>query len=277
MTRKKNISKIITSGSFRQRLLLYFENNALLSFGEEPILTKAEGTALFDSVKTPTEKTKWNDFLDDFQKIFQAIQNLNKVHNLIKFNYSEIRGYIFLWYSYENMELLANSVLHEIKSKKERKKIAKNSIRSTSLFSLIFARPAVDPEGYIEIYNAEKTNKNKEQYRIKEILESLNTQASENIIAFLSLHQATLEYMEERNINIKAYKDKLNKYLEGVNTPIIDLNKYRSDKRYFYEGVSGLNVRLNKLKHIYNVTPNLDKLGPDNKMVKTIKERLFYE
>lgn len=275
MTRKKNISKIITSGSFRQRLLLYFENNALLSFGEEPILTKAEGTALFDSVKTPTEKTKWNDFLDDFQKIFQACNNLSRSVLLIKSNYSDIRGYIFLWYAYENTEHLANSVLHEIKDKKERKKIAQNSIKSTSLFSLVFTRPAIDPEGYIDL-NGKKKNKDND-YTIKQIIENLNAQATANIIDFLSLKEATLEYMEESRVDIKAYKNKIKEYSEVVNSPIIEWYKYRSDKEYFYEGVSGLNVRLNVLKDIYNSTPNLEKLKPDNKKIKIIKERLFYE
>jgi len=277
MATKKNISKIISSGSIMQRILLYFENNARKSYGLEPILTKAEETAIFNSTKTPAENKKWNDFYDSYALIFGAISNLSLASQKIEKVYSDIRGYILLWYAYDNVEMLANSVLHEIQDPKERKKIAKKAIKWDSLFTLIFTGVSVDQEGYIDT-NAPKKKKETEdykQFRIKELLATLREQAEELIINFLSLRQAIYEYMEEAGVDMKTYKEKIKDCSVPVFDPIIDWYKYRSDKKCFYDGVSALNTRLNKLKAYYSVTPQPENLEPDKELVKVIKKRLF--
>jgi len=265
---KKNISKIITSGSLNKKLLLYFENAGRKEYQESPLLTQAEENALFHSVKTPAEGKKWNDYLDKYEKIHQAIDNMAIGYQKIQTDYSTLRAYILLWNSIENAELLANYILHETKDKKERAKIAKKTLAS-SLISFVFTEKKTDKEGYIEL------NTENKEHNLKGLLKHIKEELETNIIAFLSLKTATLDFMEETGVNLEVFKERINRYSEGIYEPIIDWNKYRSDKQYFYEG-TGLYARLNKIKKVYNSTPNLEELKPDPKLIKKIKERLFY-
>ena len=114
---KKDIGKILTTGSTKQRLLLLAEDNARAKYSQERLLTDHEINQLSNSFKKPNEIKLWNEFrrLDD--TVTNAIVNLQGLKFEVLMNYSNLRGYILVWNSIENTELLVNSVLHEIKDR----------------------------------------------------------------------------------------------------------------------------------------------------------------
>ena len=145
---KKDIGKILTTGSPKQRILLIAEDIARGKYFQEKLLTDSDFNQLSNSFKKPNEIKLWNEFrrLDD--TVTNAIVNLQGLKFEVLMNYSNLRGYILVWNSIENTELLVNSVLHEIKDPKERKRIAEDGAKG---IDLLFSKTEPDQEGYIEI------------------------------------------------------------------------------------------------------------------------------
>ena len=85
--RKKNISKILTTGSAKQRAFLIFENIASSKFRRKPLLTEEEYIALYDSFKTDREIDIFNKFLTIDEQVTQALLLLQGAVNNIKTNY----------------------------------------------------------------------------------------------------------------------------------------------------------------------------------------------
>jgi hypothetical protein len=145
---KKDIGKILTTGTTKQKLLLIAEDIARGKYFQEKLLTDSEFNQLSNSFKKPNEIKLWNEFIKLDEIVANAINNLQGVKFEVLMNYSNLRGYILVWNSIENTELLVNSVLHEIKDSKERKQIAKDGAKG---INLLFSETEPDQEGYIEI------------------------------------------------------------------------------------------------------------------------------
>jgi len=256
---KKDISKILTTGSLKQKLLLVAEQRARHTYGKELILTDHEYNQLSDSFKKSNEIKLWNEWNKHAVKVVGAISNLQGLMFEVQVNYSNLRGYILVWNSIENAELLVNSVLHEIKDPKERKRIAESGAKGVDL---LFSKTAPDEEGYIDIkIDFEKqTYKGKEseitkEYSLLYVMNNVKEEATASAIRFLSWRQAILDYMEENNFNIKTYKEILQGFTDRVYTPIIGWAKYSGE----------INTRLphpqvEKLLKKYAITPKIEEL-----------------
>lgn len=256
---KKDISKILTTGSLKQKLLLVAEQRARHTYGKELILTDHEYNQLSDSFKKSNEIKLWNEWNKHAVKVVGAISNLQGLMFEVQVNYSNLRGYILVWNSIENAELLVNSVLHEIKDTKERKRIAESGAKGVDL---LFSKTAPDEEGYIDIkIDFEKqTYKGKEseitkEYSLLYVMNNVKEEATASAIRFLSWRQAILDYMEENNFNIKTYKEILQGFTDRVYTPIIGWAKYSGE----------INTRLphpqvEKLLKKYAITPKIEEL-----------------
>ncbi len=228
---KKNIGKILTTGSPKQRILLIAEDIARGKYFQEKLLTDSEFNQLSNSFKKPNEIKLWNEFrrLDD--TVTNAIINLQGLKFEVLMNYSNLRGYILVWNSIENTELLVNSVLHEIKDPKERKRIAEDGAKG---IDLLFSKTEPDQEGYIEIkvdfekdsYKDEdgerigfkdKPRKTKE-YSLWYVMNNVKKEVETSVIKYLSWESATLDFMEERGFNVKTYKETylLNSVLKAI-------------------------------------------------------------
>ena len=155
---KKDISKILTTGSLKQKLLLVAEQRARSVYGKELILTDHEYNQLSDSFKKSNEIKLWNVWNKHAVNIVGAIANIQGLMFEVQVNYSNLRGYILVWNSIENGELLVNSVLHEIKDPIERKRIANSGGKGVDL---LFSKTTTDEEGYIDI----KVDFEKESYK----------------------------------------------------------------------------------------------------------------
>lgn len=145
---KKDIGKILTTGSPKQRMLLIAEDIARGKYFQERLLTDSEFNQLSESFKKPNEIKIWNEFRRADETITNALNNLQGSKFEVLMNYSNLRGYILVWNSIENAELLVNSVLHEIKDIKDRRRIAEEGAKGVDL---LFSKTEPDQEGYIEI------------------------------------------------------------------------------------------------------------------------------
>ena len=158
---KKDIGKLLTTGTAKQRLLLIAEDRARVTYGEERILTDSDFNKLLDSFKKPNEIKLYNQFLGYTKAVNIGVLNLQGLKYEATRNYSDLRGYILLLNSYENSEILANSILNEIKDPVERERLAKIG---ASVNTLLFSQAVVDKEGFIDI----QTNVKNQQRTVKQ-------------------------------------------------------------------------------------------------------------
>lgn len=263
---KKDIGKILTTGSPKQRILLIVEDIARGKYFQEKLLTDSDFNQLSNSFKKPNEIKLWNEFrrLDD--TVTNAIVNLQGLKFEVLMNYSNLRGYILVWNSIENTELLVNSVLHEIKDPKERKRIAEDGAKG---INLLFSKTEPDQEGYIEIkvdfeedsYKDEngdyKPIKTKE-YSLWYVMNNVKKEVETSVIKYLSWESATLDFMEERGFNVKTYKEAIKKMTTEVYSPIIGWAKYSGE---LYTGLP--HPRLEEIIKKYAICPNMDELKVD--------------
>lgn len=263
---KKDIGKILTSGSPKQKLLLLTEDTARGKYLLERLLTDNEFNQLSDSFKKPNEIKLWNEFRRLDETVANAINNLQGVKFEVLMNSSNLRGYILVWNSIENAELLVNSVLHEIKDPKERKLIADNGAK---YINLLFSRTEPDQEGYIEIkvdfetedyedmsYNSKKI-KTKE-FSLWYVMNNVKKELENSLIKYMSWEAALLDYMEDKGFNVKTYKEAIKQLSTQVYRPVIGWRKY-----YGKSSETVPQPRLEKIIKKYAIGPNLSELKVD--------------
>lgn len=248
---KKNIDKVLTSGSPKQRLLLIAEERARGKYFKERLLTEGEFNKLNESFRKPNEVKLWNEFRSLDETITNAIINLQGKMFEVLMNYSNLRGYILVWNTIENAELLVNSVLHEIKNQEERRRIAKAGATDVNIL-LVKTEP--DQEGYIDINIDPKEEKISLQYAMNNVKKEVET----SVIQYLSWERATLDFMEERGFNVKTYKEQIKIMTAKIYEPIIGWDKYSG------EISSPLShPRLERIVKKYAICPNMDDLKVD--------------
>lgn len=248
---KKNIDKVLTSGSPKQRLLLIAEERARGKYFKERLLTEGEFNKLNESFRKPNEVKLWNEFRSLDETITNAIINLQGKMFEVLMNYSNLRGYILVWNTIENAELLVNSVLHEIKNQEERRRIAKAGATDVNIL-LVKTEP--DQEGYIDINIDPKEEKISLQYAMNNVKKEVET----SVIRYLSWERATLDFMEERGFNVKTYKEQIKIMTAKIYEPIIGWDKYSGE-------ISSLlsHPRLERIVKKYAICPNMDDLKVD--------------
>ncbi len=248
---KKDIGKILTTGSPKQRILLIAEDIARGKYFQEKLLTDSDFNQLSNSFKKPNEIKLWNEFrcLDD--TVNNAIINLQVQKFEVLMNYINLRVYILVWNSIENTELLVNSVLHEIKDPKERKRIAEDGAKG---IDLLFSKTEPDQEGYIEINIDHK----EEKYRLLKVMNNVKKEVEISVIRYLSWERATLDFMEERGFKVKTYIEQLKIMTAKVYDPIVGWGKYSGK---LDSPVS--HPRLEKLMKKYAISPNMEDLKVD--------------
>ena len=256
---KKDISKILTTGSPKQRMLLIVEEIARSKCFQENLLTEREFEQLAKSFKKPSEVKLWNEFrkLDDI--VTNAIVNLQGKMFEVLMNYSNLRGYILVWNTIENAELLVNSVLHEIKDPKERKQIAGDGAKG---INMLFSRVEPDQDGYIEIkVDGYKDKPRKKEYSLWYVMNNVKKEVETSVIKYLSWEKATLDFMEERGFNVKTYKEQIKQMTNRVYRPIIGWAKYSGELDTNLP--NSRNPRMEKIIKKYTICPNIDELKVD--------------
>jgi len=283
---KKDIGKILTTGSPKQRLLLLAENNARIKYSMEPFLTEHEENQLADSLKKPNEIKLWNSWLRVDRQVTTAIMNLQGLKFEVLMHYSNLRGYILVWETIQEAEVLSNHILHEITDQEERIRI---SSQAGKLGRFLFTDIATDKEGYLDIsidfeqesYTDENgkiiqpkdTPKKTKKYSLWYVMNNVKREAINSAIKFLSWREAILDYMEEEGFIIKTYKDMINSMTEDIHKPIIAWTKYQSDEESFIPDIP--KIRADKLKAKYAITPNTRELEVDIEIYNYYKKEFL--
>lgn len=285
---KKDIGKILTTGSPKQRLLLLLEDTARAKYGDERLLTDSECNQLSDSFKKPNEIKLWNDWLKVDRGVSNAIMNLQGLKYEVLMHYSNLRGYILVWDTIQQAEVLSNHILHGIKDQEERIKI---SSQAGKLGKFLFTDIQIDKEGYLDIsidfeedsYKDEKGNRvgvnekgvKTKKYSLWYVMNNVKKEAINSAIRFLSWRKAILDYMEEEGFTVKVYKDKINLMTEDIYKPIIGWTKYLSDYKEFIPGDP--RERMDKLKEKYSITPNIRELEVDTEIYNYFKKEFLQD
>ena len=280
---KKDIGKILTTGSPKQRMLLIAEDIARGKYFQERLLTDSEFNQLSESFKKPNEIKIWNEFRRADETITNALNNLQGSKFEVLMNYSNLRGYILVWNSIENAELLVNSVLHEIKDIKDRRRIAEEGAKGVDL---LFSKTEPDQEGYIEIkvdfekdsYKdengewivlKEKPRKTKE-YSLWYVMNNVKKEVETSVIKYLSWESAMLDYMEEKDFKVKTYRDKIREMTEDVYRPIIGWAKYSGELN------TGLpHPRIERIISKYSICPNIGEYKVNEAQYKWFKVNIL--
>lgn len=276
---KKDISKVISSGSPKQRIKLFVEHMALERYGHKGLITEREAKALFDSFKTEYDIKLYNKWQKIDKTVTVAITNLQGLKFQTLMHNSDLRGYILVWHTMEEAELLTNSILHEVEED-ERKRIAEKGAKEVKI---MFSQLDVDEEGYLDL----KVDFEKDTYKGKSLKEkpvkskafslwyvmnNVRKEAEESFIQFISWRQAILDYMEEEGFTVKIYREQIKQMTEDVYRPVIGWDKYLEGEKHFMQIKKG---RLDKLKPFYNVAPDLNKIEIDKDIYDTyMKEYL---
>ena len=261
---KKDISKILTSGTPKQRLQIAIENVARNKFGREGLITDHEAHQLSNSFKTPSEIKLWNRGLKFDRIMSNGLMNLQGLKYETLMHISNLRGYILVWNTLEEAETLTNHILHEVKNKEERIKIASNS---SKMPNFLFTQLETDKEGYLNInidfekedYKEKGTKTNR--YSLWHVMNNVRTQVITSAIRYISWSKACEDFMEEEGFSIKMYKEIIKNMDEDVYKPVIGWTKYREDEESFIPDIKS--KRVDKLKSSYNIAPNLMALEID--------------
>jgi hypothetical protein len=276
---KKDIGKILTTGTARQRLLLIAEDRARIIYGENRLLTEGDFNRLLGSFKKPNEIKLYNQFLGYTKAVNNAILNLQGLKYEVIKHYSDLRGYILLLNSYENSETLVNSILNEIKDPVERERLAKIG---ASVNSLVFSETVVDKEGFIDIQTNHKkpikdskgNPKNKEilanQLTLWEVMNNVKHKAEVTACKYLSWEKATLDFMEDKGFNVKTYKGKIEYLSTEIWSPIIHWAKYYGENN---TGIS--KPRVENLLHKYKIAPDRDLYEIDEVEYKFFRDEII--
>ena len=283
---KKDIGKILTTGSTKQRLLLLAEDNARAKYSQERLLTDHEINQLSESFKKPNEIQLWNKWLKVDRVVTSAIMNLQGLKFEVLMHYSNLRGYILVWETIQEAEVLSNHILHEIKDQEERIKI---SSQAGKLGRFLFTDIQTDKEGYLDInIDFEKDtyrDENGKLVGVKEkgikskkhslwfVMNNVKKEAINSAIKFLSWREAILDYMEEEGFSIKTYRDIINSMTEDIHKPIIGWTKYQSDEKLFIPDLP--HNRADKLKAKYAITPNTRELEVDTEIYNYFKKEFL--
>lgn len=283
---KKDIGKILTTGSTKQRLLLLAEDNARAKYSQERLLTDHEINQLSESFKKPNEIQLWNKWLKVDRVVSTAIMNLQGLKFEVLMHYSNLRGYILVWETIQEAEVLSNHILHEIKDQEERIKI---SSQAGKLGRFLFTDIQTDKEGYLDInIDFEKDTYRDEngklvgvkekgirskKYSLWYVMNNVKKEAINSAIKFLSWREAILDYMEEEGFSIKTYRDIINSMTEDIHKPIIGWTKYQSDEKLFIPDLP--HNRADKLKAKYAITPNTRELEVDTEIYNYFKKEFL--
>ena len=277
---KKDIGKLLTTGTAKQRLLLIAEDRARIIYGEDRILTDSDFNKLLDSFKKPNEIKLYNQFLKYTKSVNNGILNLQGLKYEVAMHYSNLRGYILLFNSFENSEILANSILNEIKDPVERERLAKIG---ASVNSTLFSETVVDKEGFIDIQTSfEKEtwiDENGKQLKkpiinnshsLWEVMNNVKRKAEATACKYLSWEKALLDFMEDKGFNIKTYKEKIDLLSTEVWAPIIHWGKY-----YGINNTGFNKPRLDKLLHKYKIAPDRELYNVDEAEYKFFRQEII--
>ena len=226
---KKDVSKVLTKGTAKQRFLLLAEDIAQYRLTRKGFLTERETTALTDSFKTDAEIRLYNKLRKGDQRITNAMLYLKQLQLIYDISIAYLTGYCLLWDEYDREGERYTELLYNIKDRETRKTISK-LIKEARLQPLLGNIGEVKDglmKGTIEIQVKDlPTRKGKERYELYEIIKEHGKKATEQLREAKAIALAILEYMDEERFNVKTYKKSVNEILDALSTDQAVLPRY---------------------------------------------------
>ena len=270
MITQQDITRIIKKGTIEEKLVLLSEDIARHKNNKGRILSNIEVDSMVDAFTTQAEIQHYNKFRHIDNAITLAIAALTTLRFELETHFSDLRGYILVWNTIENAELLANSILHEIKDEKERKRIAKKAAKRVDL---LFGKTTPDQEGYIDVNIGVKNASIKnEDYTLWHVMGNVERDFSRNMVKFLSWKKAIIDYMKEIGFKIPTYEEIIEDIATEA-TSFIIWDKYMTNIESFSEKEPL--ERIDKLKAQFNVTTKIEDLEVNMVIYEEFKTKYF--
>ena len=259
---KKDIGKLIEKGTATQRALALIEDEANFRLFSERLLTPEERELVKRSFITSKDISTYKDLLEAHNRVSESLTYLQGLKFEALMNLESLRIYIMAWHTVENAELMVNTVLHSIKDKQERAKVAQFA---TIGADILLCKTLVDKEGYLEIdidfpEIPSKGNKRPKGPRKDPSLLYLATKAKEraerSMIKFMSWGEAIEDYMSSVGLKTKAHKKHIKELSQAILSQVGGWGKFEGS---IDEGYSNNPHMIEAIKK-YNIKPNIDGL-----------------
>ncbi len=239
---KKDLSKILKTGSLKQRIKLLDEVRAEMSFRRE-VLSDREHQELIDSFVKPEEVRLYNRHLRTFRAFRDFLASLESIHNSYKEAIAYITGFVLLWDTYERSEELLNSVIAQVKDKKTKDLILK---QFSDRHHFLYADIDIDKEGFLRFHTDNRNHKKRGKprggdYSIEGILQLWKEKAEERARYTKTFAKVLLDYMEEADYKPKAFYHQALATLGDVETDKALLPKF-SKQEAIEKGYSNLDL-----------------------------------
>lgn len=223
-----DLSKILKTGSVKQRLKLLNDARADMSMGKDPALTGKEIDELSDSFQSAEEIRLYNRHLRAYRAFREFLASVGSLHGLYKEAIAYITGFVLLWDTYERSEELLNSVIAQVKDKKTKELIRK---QFANRHHFLYADIEADKEGFLRFYTdnnstKKKAKKSAEDYSIEGILKLWKEKAEERARHTKTFAKVLLDYIEETDYKPEAFRTYLRSILEELETDPALLPKF---------------------------------------------------
>jgi hypothetical protein len=255
---KLNIDQILISGTPVQKMLLLSEDNARGKYRRDRLLTDSQVIKLTKIFKTKADIQVYNKFVKADQDIMTGLWNLREIYQILQVHYENMRGIILVWYCTEEAEILANSILLQVKDVEERKRIAQIADNKTYL---LYSCTSIDEEGFIKFqvdYQAPEQEEDLGEDEVADTslitrLSQSRDQANRAVITYMSYKKAILDYMSEGGYDIQTYYDQIKGLDSAIRELPVGWYKYIGKVEEGYQK----NSRLERLIKKYDFSINL--------------------
>jgi hypothetical protein len=200
---KKDLGKIVSSGTPTQRALLLAEVVAHANYTREILLTEDELRRLRDSFRSPKEIALYNKFNRLDRLISGAINVYQGGHYEALYRLTRLKGWLLYWDAIEEAEVIFNCLLLDSfpDDAKKRSKVAKNSIKGSGF---IYGEFTVEDDGVVKL-EVEKTEG--ERRSLREALDEMREGLIQSVTRQISWEKALLDVMEDEGFKVKTYKN----------------------------------------------------------------------
>jgi len=273
--KKKDLAEIITKGSLKQRLVLWF-NNAF-SGEEKPLLTKAEETALYESFKSNEEARAFNEWERKRRAFKTLVDYLDQMRRNYRFHMARLTGFTILLNSYEEMESMLNDTLFILGEDKKRDQIIEHlKKKRLSLAKVVDSKD----KGFIEIktvggkYKGERLealgNDNgdtdiKADTLLEDILQIEKIHATRTLSYFKAVLQTVREIMTKEGFNSTLHKDLCREYEEEAEEYQGSYTGYSPE---FLKDIPTANSKVKKTLEKFDLFPHYEEVKPSEDIYK---------
>jgi hypothetical protein len=208
---KRDIGKIIASGSANKRALLLAEVIAHHRLHREMLISEGEYQLLMKSFKTPREIKIYQRFKTLNELVPVALNVYQGGHVEAMQKVTRLKGALRYWHGLEEAEKLVNIVLAKTTQDIETRKQIVSSLVDVSGFW--YAYPEVDPEGYLYL---DLNIKEEPKIGIKRLAELYKESLIPVAIRQASWREAFRDVMLEEGFKIEAYSS----IIEGLHNEL---------------------------------------------------------